>query len=119
MRTTTTLPDTKIYHVSEQARLEAIASLADVERAGLTMAVQPISSLSVKAAQDRGGNPFGLDRYFAIQAAMRKIVDIVDETAKNESYLSFRYANYAAPDQDPLASYGEESNHVERDCGEV
>jgi hypothetical protein len=48
-----------------------------------------------------------------VQAAMRKIVDTVDEVAKkNGSYLPFRYANYAAPDQDPLASYGKNSSRL-------
>ncbi|KAL4745783.1 hypothetical protein BDW72DRAFT_46261 [Aspergillus terricola var. indicus] len=127
MRTTTTLPDLEVYQAAEQARLEAIGSLADLDRADLTMVIQPMSPFSVKAANDRGGNLFGLDcaghQIFLIladytnsadapriQAVMRKIVDTVEEVAKkNGSYLPFRYANYAAPDQDPLASYGEKN----------
>lgn len=55
-----------------------------------------------------------------VQAAMRKIVDTVDEVAKkNGSYLPFRYANYAAPDQDPLASYGEKNLSRLREIAET
>ncbi|KAL6231510.1 hypothetical protein BDW75DRAFT_233559 [Aspergillus navahoensis] len=135
-RPTTTLPDLEVYHVAEQARLEAIASLADVDRADLTMVFQPMSSLSVKVAHDRGGNPFGLEcvghQIFLIladytnpadasriQAAMHRVVDTVEETAKKKgSYLPFEYANYAAPDQDPLASYGEENLSTLREIAE-
>ncbi|KAL4899730.1 hypothetical protein BDW74DRAFT_183378 [Aspergillus multicolor] len=124
MRTTTTLPDLEVYHAAEKARLEAITALSDLDRADLTMVIQPMTSHSVKAAQDRGGNPFGLDavnhQIFLIladytnpavgprvQDAMRKIVDAVEEVAKkNGTYLPFKYTNYAAPDQDPLGSYG-------------
>ncbi|RDW81344.1 FAD-binding oxidoreductase [Aspergillus mulundensis] len=124
MRTTTTLPDLEVYHAAEQARLEAITALSHLDRAGLTMVIQPMTSHSVNAAQDRGGNPFGLPavkhQIFLIladytnptdapliQDAMRKIVNAVGGVAKkNGTYLPFKYANYAAPDQDPLGSYG-------------
>ncbi|KAL5050787.1 hypothetical protein BDW71DRAFT_194511 [Aspergillus fruticulosus] len=109
---------------------------ADVDRADLTMVSQPMSSLFVKAAHNRGGNPFGLESVghqifliladytnpadtSRIQATMCKIVDTVEETAKkNGSYLPFRYANYAVPDQDPLVSYGEEKLSTLREVAE-
>jgi hypothetical protein len=38
-----------------------VASLADLDRADLTMVIHPMFPFSVKAANDRGGNSFGLN----------------------------------------------------------
>ncbi|CBF85340.1 predicted protein [Aspergillus nidulans FGSC A4] len=51
----------EVYQAAEQARLDAVASLADLNRADLTMVIQPMSPLSVKAANDSGGNSFSLN----------------------------------------------------------
>ncbi|KAL2824310.1 hypothetical protein BDW59DRAFT_180373 [Aspergillus cavernicola] len=128
MRTTTTLPSQAVYLAAEKARLEQVAALSDLERADLTMVIQPMSSLSVKVAHERGGNPLGLQaanhQWFLVMAdyanisdeervreSVRKIVDAVEEAAKAEEgvYLPFKYSNYASRDQDPLASYGEDN----------
>ena len=42
-----------------------------------------------------------------MREACRKIVDTAESTAKkNGTHIPFIYSNYAARDQDPLASYG-------------
>lgn len=46
----------------------------------------------------------------AMSEAGRQIVDCAEATArKNGTFLDFKYSNYASKDQNPLASYGEES----------
>lgn len=45
-----------------------------------------------------------------VREGVRKIVDAAEDTAKkNGTYIPFKYSNYSAPDQDPLASYGAEN----------
>lgn len=127
MRTTTTLPSLTVYEAAEKARVEQMAALSDLERADLTMVIQPMSSLAIKVAEEKGGNPLGLQsmghQWFLVmadyknaadedrvRASVKKIVDVVEETAKKEGvWLSFKYSNYSSRDQDPLASYGEEN----------
>ncbi|KAL4804248.1 hypothetical protein BDV18DRAFT_162011 [Aspergillus unguis] len=127
MRTTSTLPNIDVYRAAETARLEQMAALADLDRADLTMVIQPMSSLTVKVAREKGGNPLGIEDVGQqwllvmadytdpgneprIRAAVRKIIDAVEETAKRDNtYLPFKYANYASRDQDPLAGYGREN----------
>ncbi|KAJ5781184.1 hypothetical protein N7457_006344 [Penicillium paradoxum] len=127
MRTTTTLPSLTVYEAAEKARLEEMAALSDLERADLTMVIQPMSSLAIKVGEEKGGNPLGLKsvghQWFLVmadylniadeervRASVKKIVDVVEETAKKENaWLPFKYSNYSSRDQDPLASYGEEN----------
>ncbi|KNG90990.1 hypothetical protein ANOM_000680 [Aspergillus nomiae NRRL 13137] len=93
----------------------------------LTNVIQPISSMGIKQSKRLGGNPLGLEevdqQWFLVVAdwndpadgdrvrqAMRRIVDAAEATAKaNGTYLPYQYCNYAARDQDPLASYGAEN----------
>jgi hypothetical protein len=129
MRTTTTLPSLTVYEAAEKARLQEMASLSDLPRADLTMVIQPMSSLALKVAEAKGGNPLGLGgvgghQWFLVMAdyadtlseadearvrgSVKRIVDIVEETAKREGvYVPYKYSNYSSRDQDPLASYGE------------
>ena len=45
-----------------------------------------------------------------MREAVRKIVDAAESAAKRTGvYLPYKYSNYAARDQDPLASYGDEN----------
>ena len=45
-----------------------------------------------------------------MREAVRKIVDAAESAAKQTGvYLPYKYSNYAAWDQDPLASYGAEN----------
>jgi hypothetical protein len=45
-----------------------------------------------------------------VRAAVKTIIDVAEkETRAHGTYLSFKYANYASRDQDPLAAYGPEN----------
>ncbi|KAL3443452.1 hypothetical protein BJX65DRAFT_298249 [Aspergillus insuetus] len=131
MRTTTTLPSLTVYEAAEKTRLEEMASLSDLPRADLTMVIQPMSSLAIKVAEAKGGNPLGLagvggHQWFLVmadyadtlseadearvRASVKRIVDVVEETAKSDGvWVPYKYSNYSSRDQDPLASYGEEN----------
>ncbi|KAL4737915.1 hypothetical protein BDV11DRAFT_190645 [Aspergillus similis] len=130
MRTTTTLPSLTVYEAAEKARVEEQASLSDLPRADLTMVIQPMSSLAIKVAESKGGNPLGLpsvghqwflvmadyadtlsaEEEARVRASAKRVVDVVEETAKKEgAWLPYKYSNYCSRDQDPLASYGEEN----------
>ncbi|KAF9889617.1 hypothetical protein FE257_007125 [Aspergillus nanangensis] len=127
MRTMSSLPSLEVYQAAENARLEQVEALKDIEGADLTMVFQPMASSAIKAGELRGGNPMGLkaenhqwllvladykkiEHEERVRESVRKIVDAAETTAKaNGTYLPFKYSNYASRDQDPLASYGAEN----------
>lgn len=50
------------------------------------------------------------DDELRVREAVRKIVDAAENAAKSTGiHLPFKYSNYAAPDQNPLAGYGAEN----------
>ncbi|KAJ4318997.1 hypothetical protein N0V94_004134 [Neodidymelliopsis sp. IMI 364377] len=104
----------------------AEATVADVEKILLVMAVQPITERALKAMQRNGGNALGLDTeggpYFVLNfnAAWNKkedeamfhrvilrIIEIVKtEATRRQLDNDFVYLNYASEYQDPISSYG-------------
>lgn len=54
------LPDLEIYQAAEESRKEQIEALKDIESITLTMVLQPIASSTIRAGDERGGNPMGL-----------------------------------------------------------
>ncbi|KAK9320290.1 hypothetical protein V1517DRAFT_329747 [Lipomyces orientalis] len=127
MRTMTSLPSLEVYQAAQRTRLEQDEILKNVQGLNIQMTIQPMSSSTIKSSDARGGNPLGLKaqghQWFLILAdwtiaedearvreAVRKIVGATEDTAKkNGMYIPFKYSNYFAPDQDPLASYGTEN----------
>ncbi|OGM44466.1 hypothetical protein ABOM_006938 [Aspergillus bombycis] len=126
-RSMTSQPSLEVYEAAERVRVEQTDALSDVEGLRLSSIIQPISSIGIKQSQRVGGNPLGLEevgqQWFLVMAdwnnpvdgdrvrqAMRRIGDAAEATAKaNGTYLPYQYCNYAARDQDPLASYGTEN----------
>jgi hypothetical protein len=103
------------------------ATVADVEKIFLVMAIQPITEGAMKGMQKNGGNALGLDPtngpYFVLnfnpawnkaedEAKFFKVVSKVIESVKAEAKRrkldnNFIYMNYASEYQDPIGSYGE------------
>ncbi|PYI06881.1 6-hydroxy-D-nicotine oxidase [Aspergillus sclerotiicarbonarius CBS 121057] len=126
-RTMSSRPSIEVYEAIERAHAEQAEALKDVEGIALTTVIQPMSSLAMQQTLKNGGSPLGLEpvgqQWFLTRAdwnhihdevrvreAVRKIVDAAEEAAKRTGvYLPYKYSNYAARDQDPLASYGEEN----------
>ncbi|KAI8931633.1 hypothetical protein NX059_011284 [Plenodomus lindquistii] len=102
------------------------ATVADVEKILLIMAIQPITEGALKSMQKNGGNAIGLDPaggpYFilnfnaawndeqdepAFHAVISRIIGIIKAEAKNRGVDNdFVYLNYASEYQDPIGSYG-------------
>ncbi|GKZ26172.1 hypothetical protein AbraIFM66951_010044 [Aspergillus brasiliensis] len=126
-RTMSSRPSLEVYEAIEQAHAEQAEALKDVEGIALTTVIQPMSSLAMRETLKNGGSPLGLEpvgqQWFLARAdwknlqdeervrdAVRKIVDAAEFAAKRMgAYLPYKYSNYAAWDQDPLASYGTEN----------
>lgn len=53
------LPSLEVYQAAENARLEQVEALKDVD-ALLTMVIQPMASTTIQAGEVRGGTPLGL-----------------------------------------------------------
>lgn len=49
-----------MYQAAEECRKEQLEALKEVEGIVLTMVLQPIASSTIRAGDDRGGNPMGL-----------------------------------------------------------
>lgn len=102
------------------------ATVADVEKILLIMAIQPITTGALKAMQKNGGNALGLDPaggpYFVLNfnAAWNNAADepkfhhviatiisqIKDEAKKQGLDNDFEYLNYASEYQNPIENYG-------------
>ncbi|PWY81204.1 6-hydroxy-D-nicotine oxidase [Aspergillus eucalypticola CBS 122712] len=126
-RTMSSRPSLEVYKAIEQAHAEQAEALKDVEGIALTTVIQPMSSFAMRESLKNGGSPLGLEpvgqQWFLARAdwkniqdeervreAVRKIVDAAESAAKRTGvYLPYKYSNYAAWDQDPLASYGAEN----------
>jgi hypothetical protein len=105
------------------------ATVADVEKILLIMAIQPITTGALKAMQENGGNALGLDPsggpYFVLNfnAAWNNAADepkfhhviatiiaqIKKEAGKRDLDNDFVYLNYASEFQDPIGGYGAEN----------
>ncbi|KAH6632927.1 FAD binding domain-containing protein [Boeremia exigua] len=102
------------------------ATIADVEKILLVMAVQPITEGALNAMQKNGGNALGLEPengpYFVLnfnaawknkddeskfQKVISDVISIVKAEAKRRGVDNdFLYMNYGSQYQDPIASYG-------------
>ncbi|OJI96570.1 hypothetical protein ASPVEDRAFT_35958 [Aspergillus versicolor CBS 583.65] len=126
-RTMSSRPSLTVYKAIEEARREQLSALADLEDVVLTTVFQPMSSLAMKQSANSplGLDPVGQQWFLAtgdyknpnhesrVREALKKIVDVAEETAKGEgTFLSYKYVNYASRDQDALASYG--SGNIEK-----
>lgn len=108
------------------AFFEQEATIADVEKILIIMAVQPITEGALRAMQKNGGNALGLDPdngpYFILnfnaawnkqedEPKFHKVISDVINAAKAEAKKrgldnDFIYLNYASEFQDPIGSYG-------------
>ncbi|OJJ62434.1 hypothetical protein ASPSYDRAFT_142902 [Aspergillus sydowii CBS 593.65] len=126
-RTMSSRPSLTVYNAIEEARQEQLAALADLEGVVLTNVFQPMSSLAMKQSANSplGLDPVGQQWFLAtgdykdpsheprVREALKRIVDVAEETAEKEGALvSYKYVNYASRDQDALASYG--SGNIQR-----
>ncbi|KAH7069218.1 FAD binding domain-containing protein [Paraphoma chrysanthemicola] len=102
------------------------ATVADIEKILLIMAIQPITTGALNAMQKNGGNALGLDPnggpYFVLNFnaawnvatdegkfhhVIATIVSLVKEEARRRGLDNdFVYLNYASEYQDPIGSYG-------------
>jgi hypothetical protein len=102
------------------------ATVTDVEKILLIMAIQPITESAIKAMQKNGGNALGLDPdngpYFVLNfnaawnnkedepkfhGVIANIIKLVNAEAKRRNLDNdFVYLNYASEYQDPISSYG-------------
>lgn len=102
------------------------ATVADVEKILLIMAIQPITEGALEAMQKNGGNALGLDPtngpYFVLnfnaawnskedEPKFHKVISNIINTVKAEAKRrgldnDFIYLNYASEYQDPISSYG-------------
>jgi hypothetical protein len=102
------------------------ATVADIEKILLIMAVQPITKSAAKAMQKNGGNALGIDPengpYFVLNfnaawnnkedeakfhTVIANIINLVKAEAKRRNLDNdFVYLNYASEYQDPIGSYG-------------
>jgi len=105
---------------------EQEATVADVEKILLIMAIQPITTSAMKAMQKNGGNALGLNPsggpYFVLNFnaawndatdeskyhhVINNVIQIVKAEAKKRGLDNdFMYLNYASEYQDPIGSYG-------------
>ncbi|RAK71049.1 FAD-binding oxidoreductase [Aspergillus fijiensis CBS 313.89] len=130
-RTMSSRPCLEVYRAIEKAHAEHVEALKDVEGLTLTTVFQPMSSLAmqISANSPLGLEPVGQQWFLAradwkhaqdedrVRQAIRSIVDAAEAAAKEHGvYLPYKYSNYAARDQDPLAGYGAENM---RRLGEV
>ena len=118
--------DRSLLQFVVDAFFEQEATVADVEKILLAMAVQPITEGALAAMQKNGGNALGLNPdngpYFVLNfnAAWTKqedepkfynAISNVIKAAKREAKRrgldnDFIYLNYASEFQDPIGSYG-------------
>lgn len=118
--------DRRLLQFVVDAFFEQEATVADVEKILLAMAVQPITEGALAAMQKNGGNALGLNPdngpYFVLNfnAAWTKqedepkfhnAISNVIKAAKSEAQRrgldnDFIYLNYASEFQDPIGSYG-------------
>lgn len=116
---------TQIFHIANTT----LPSFARVPGLIYGLAYQPLPSSITSRSANTGGNPLGLNpsigpQVLALQTiqwsnaadddlindAAREIWKRADELAvKMGAKRDWIYLNYAAPDQDPLGSYGEEN----------
>lgn len=102
------------------------ATVADVEKILLIMAIQPITKGTLHAMQKNGGNALGLEPsdgpYFILnfnaawnnkedEPEFHKVISIIIKIIKDEAKRrnldnEFSYLNYASEFQDPISSYG-------------
>lgn len=102
------------------------ATVAEVEKILLIMAIQPITEGAMKAMQKNGGNALGLNPihgpYFILNfnaawnrkedepkfhGVISKIIKLVKAEAKKRGLdNNFVYLNYASEYEDPIGSYG-------------
>jgi len=133
LRTMSSMPDLEMYIAAENCWKQQLEAVKDVENASLTISFQPIASQAIRACDAKGGNPTGLKplnhQWFVIEAswtnlsdeplmhaACCKVVEVADAVSKkNNTFIPYRYTNYAAYDQNPLASYGAENLQKLRD----
>ncbi|KAI4118823.1 MAG: hypothetical protein LQ345_001216 [Seirophora villosa] len=112
-----------------------LQSFAGVPGLAYALVYQPLPSAITSRAADSGGNPLGLDpasgpQVLAMQTIQwtsaaddalinrgaREIWRQADELAVERGLMrDWVYLNYAAPDQDPLGSYGEGNVRVLRE----
>ncbi|XP_014557126.1 hypothetical protein COCVIDRAFT_15519 [Bipolaris victoriae FI3] len=105
------------------------ATIADVEKILLIMAIQPITERAIKAMQKNGGNALGIDPfhgpYFILNfnaawtkpgdepkfhAVIANTIQLIKAEAQRRNLDNdFVYLNYASEFQDPIASYGKEN----------
>ncbi|KNG44766.1 fad binding domain-containing protein [Stemphylium lycopersici] len=105
------------------------ATVADVEKILLIMAIQPITESAIKAMQKNGGNALGLDPtngpYFVLNfnaawniaedeakfhTVIANIIKLIKAEARKRNLDNdFVYLNYASEFQDPISSYGKEN----------
>ena len=118
--------DRSLLQFIVDAFFEQEATVADVEKILLIMAVQPITEGALKAMQKNGGNALGLDPengpYFVLnfnaawnnqedESKFHKVISNVISAVKAEASRrgldnDFVYLNYASEYQDPIGSYG-------------
>ncbi|PYH45989.1 FAD-binding oxidoreductase [Aspergillus saccharolyticus JOP 1030-1] len=121
-RTMSSRPDINVYRAIQKAHAEQAEALKEVEGLTLTAVIQPMSSLAMQVSAN---SPLGLEmvgqQWFLARAdwkhahdaervrqAVRSMVDAAEAAAREHGvYLPYKYSNYAARDQNPLASYGE------------
>ncbi|KAI4954752.1 hypothetical protein J4E86_006062 [Alternaria arbusti] len=102
------------------------ATVADVDKILLIMAIQPITESTTQAMQKNGGNALGIDPkngpYFVLNfnaawnnkedepkfhSVIAKIIKLVKAEAKRRNLDNdYVYLNYASEYQDPIGSYG-------------
>ncbi|KAL0256813.1 hypothetical protein SLS55_007622 [Diplodia seriata] len=108
----------RLVDVFKQEVATALRSgLGDDELFAPMLGIQPLSRSILEAQKKRGGNVMGLDESdgplvddaAAIQGIKAVLEKAVATAKEGGLYHPFKYLNYAAEDQDPLASYGEEN----------
>lgn len=118
--------DRSLLQFTVDAFFEYEATVADVEKLLLIMAVQPITEAALNAMQKNGGNALGLDPsngpYFMLnfnaawntkedEPRFHRVISKIVKTVKMEARRrkldnDFVYLNYASEYQDPIGSYG-------------
>lgn len=115
-------------------RMQAAAPDSNFE---ILLQFQPFTQTMVDRGLDKGGNVLGLERVVADGPCLQWMIALTVDTAENQEVLlpliyelrdlinkyadeqgiqrNWVFANYASADQDPLASYGEESVAFLRD----
>lgn len=118
--------DRNLLQYVVDAFFEQEATIANVEKILITMAVQPITEGALQAMQSNGGNALGLNPnngpYFILnfnaawekeedEPQFHRVISNVIKAAKAEAKKrgldnDFVYLNYASEYQDPTGSYG-------------